>query len=272
MTTDATTRRARAAAALAPQAAEDPQVLTSVTDEEILALTGDGLGFDLPWVTARESRAEGFSRDEARWTATRSLISRGLLAPEAAVAQIEQREVDGDPASWTPNILLTGIIARRMLVPLQIRADGPTTDRVSIASMFVDHDGTVLQELISPDGIHHFTMSDATRAASVLRHRVDPGGHAGDSSAGGVVRGTLAELEAVPGIGASLAPGASRTRVRLSDRRDRSEASLLVASGPAGVVVVRDLPDGADQFEATSATAAELDEFVTSFFTVEDLG
>ncbi|GAA1487350.1 hypothetical protein [Brachybacterium sacelli] len=88
-------RQLAAAAALAPHSEGDPQALLSITDEEILALTENGAGFDLPWVVARESRPEGFSREDARLSAARSLISRGFLAPESALAQLEQREVEG---------------------------------------------------------------------------------------------------------------------------------------------------------------------------------
>lgn len=271
MNTDAPTRQTAAAAALAPHAEGDPQVLTSITDEEILALTGDGIGFDLPWVTAREARPEGFSRDEARLSAARSLVARGLFAPESAVAAIERREAVGDPEAWTPNILLTGIVARRMLVPLQIRADGPTVERVSIASMFVDHDGTVLQELVSPDGIHHFSMSDTAHAADVLRHRIDPGGRAAGSPVTDVVTGSYEQLEASDEIGPLLHGAEHRTRVRVTDRRDRLSPSLLVASGPAGVVVVQEAEDG-ELLEAAAASAAQLEELALSLFTIAPQG
>lgn len=276
----APSRELAAAAALAPHAEGEGHLLSSLTDEEILALTGDGIGFDLPWVQARESRAEGFSRGEARLTARRSLIARGLLAPELAMAALEQREPTGDAGAWTPNLLLTGIVARRALVPLQVRLDGPTVDRVSIVSLFVDHDGTVLQELVSPDGIHHFRISGTPAAAGVLRERLDPQGAADASPPTPVVTGTLAELEASAELGPVLASARFRTRVRSNDRRDGSSLSLLVAAADLGVVVLQEAAvDGASQaagpdplLEGTMATAAQLEELALSLLSLEPAG
>lgn len=255
----ATARQVAAAGALAPHAAGAGRPLPSLTDEEIIALVDEDAlaGFDLPWVDGRESRPTGFSRAEARLSAARSLLARGVLAPESAVAQAEGRRVEGDPSAYVPDALLTGILARRVLSPLVVRIEGPLQDRVTIVVMFVDHDGSVLVEQVSPDGLHHFAMCDREHAARLLVGRLLPPDVPAVDPASAV--GTWDELLADPQVGPVLEDARRRSRVQVLDRRDGARDRLLVLAGPRGLALVEGDEERSDPASDTPLRAALAD-------------
>ena len=167
-----------AAGALAEHATGDLRRISGLTDEEILALVRaeDLADFDLPWVTARESVHPEYSRDEARLAALRSLIVRGGVTTERIMAVVEDREAGPDAQMFTPSALLSGILARRALAPTAVRVVGPAGDLAPVMGIFVDEDGSVMHEVTSADGLHHFLMSDLEHAVEALLARVDPEG------------------------------------------------------------------------------------------------
>lgn len=258
-----------AAAALASHAQDEGTALLSLTDEELLALTGDGTGIDLPWIDGREGTGSAFSREEARLSAGRSLLARGLLAPESAMAALESRDVVGDPEALTTGIVVAGILARRRMVPWEIRVDGPEQDRVAIVRLFVDHDGTVLHELVSPDGLHHFAVGDVPHSQNLLRGRL---GQVPDGAPASVdvVHGTWSDIEASEELGPVLAAGTVRSRLVLSDHRTGEAQTLLLLVGPQGAVLTRE--SSAEQqepaLEAVLISREDLDHLLVDMFTV----
>lgn len=259
-----------AAGALAEHATGELRRISGLTDEEILALvrTEDLAGFDLPWVTARESLHPEYSRDEARLSALRSLIVRGGVTTERIMAAAEDRETGPDPRAYTPSALLSGILARRALAPTAVRVVGPAGDPAPTLRVFVDEDGSVMHEVTSPDGLHHFLMSDLEHAAEALLARVDPEGVTPSRAvAEGVHTGSWEELEHDDALGPVLASASRRTRLRIEDRRESSRAELSLAVGPEGSVVLRSAADG-DALEAVAVEVEELRELLASLLEV----
>ncbi len=158
------------AGALARHGLEGPTSLLSLTDEEVLALVDDPEqeAVHLPWVSAQEGSDQGFSRLQARLSSARSLFARGILAPEFAVAQIEGRTPRTDTGRPTPNALVTGIIVRRRHAVVTVDAVDELRPRGAL-QLFVDSDGSILQEQVSAEGIHHFVMTEQESALGVLR-------------------------------------------------------------------------------------------------------
>jgi hypothetical protein len=164
------------AGALSRHARTGPTALISLTDEELLALIDDpdGSSVHLPWVTAQESSPAGFDRTQARLSALRSLLARGVVGPESAVAATERRAVDGDPSRLVATGLVTGIITRRRAAVTTVEMVDETVARGAL-SLHVDRDGTTLQEQVSTEGLHHFTMLDVTDATRSARTFCAPG-------------------------------------------------------------------------------------------------
>jgi hypothetical protein len=251
-----------AAGALAEHATGDLLRISGLTDEEILAL--DLADFDLPWVTARESIHPEYSRDEARLAALRSLIVRGGVTTERIMAAAEGRGTGPDPHTFTPSALLSGILARRALAPTAVRVAGPAEEPSPTMRSFVDADGSVLHEVTSPDGLHHFLMSDLEHAVEALLARVDPEGATPERAAlEGVHSGSWEELERDDVLGPVLASASRRTRLRIDDRRAGSRSELSIAAGPDGSVILRAAADGS-ALEAVAVSAEELRELLAS--------
>ncbi len=261
-----------AAGALARHADGDLTRISGLTDEEILALTGpdDAAGFDLPWVTARERGDTGFSREEARLSALRSMIVRGGVTQERTMATVEGRESGPDPSTLTPSALLTGILTRRSLASRTLRISGPEQEGTTVLRVFVDADGTVMHELTSPDGLHHFFMSDLRHAGVSVRRRLDPGSmtSAGDAGAE-VVTGTWSTLEQDATIGPTLMSATTRSLLEIDDRGRGRHHEVVVAAGPTGTAVIRSGEDR-EALEAVLVDRTELEELVEALLRPED--
>lgn len=164
------------AGALSRHAGTGPTALLSLTDEEMLALLNDpdDSSVHLPWVTAQESSPAGFDRTQGRLTAMRSLLARGVVGPESAVAAAERRAVDGDPGRLVATGLATGIITRRRAAATTVEMVDEIVPRGALC-LYVDRDGTTLQEQISTQGLHHFTMLDVADAIGNARTFCAPG-------------------------------------------------------------------------------------------------
>lgn len=164
-------REITSAGVLARHAAPGPTALITFTDEEMLALVTDPEqeGVALPWIDDQEASVDGFSRRQAKLTAMRGLLARGVVAPEAVIADLEKREPDGEPHRLVASALATGIVTRRRLAALTVDVTDLFDDGRGRLALFVDRDGTVLQEQISGQGVHHFVMQDIAVSVDALR-------------------------------------------------------------------------------------------------------
>lgn len=264
-------RTIMAAGALAEHATGELRGISGLTDEEILALVSseDLEHFDLPWVTAREKASSAYSRDEVRVAALRSLIVRGGVSTEQIMAAVEGRETGAAPQSFTPSALLSGILARRALAPRALRVSSPEGEPSTTTRTFIDTDLSVMHEMTSPDGLHHFFMSDLDHAADAIVSRIDPEGVTPVGPVlGELVTGSWRDLEQDPSLGPLLASAQQRCRITLEDRREGVRTDLSVAVGERGSIVLRGAADGAT-LEAVAVSAADLRELVSSLLDVD---
>ena len=265
-------RAIMAAGALARHAEGDLTRISGLTDEEILALVGPehAAAFDLPWVVARERAGTGFSRDEARLSSLRSLLVRGGVTQERTIAAAEGRESGTDPGTFTPSALLTGILTRRSLAPRALRVSGPEQDDATVLRVFVDSDGTVMHELASPDGLHHFFMSDLSHAGVSLLGRLDPEGATTASAQDQeVITGTWSELDQDAAIGPVLSSATTRSLLEIDDRSSHGHHEIVVAVSPSGTAVIRSAEDG-DDLEAVLVSRSELEELIATLLRTTD--
>ncbi|MCG7308568.1 hypothetical protein [Brachybacterium sp. ACRRE] len=276
-------------AAGALRAQFDPQVqplrvLITLTDEELLVLhdSTEPVGLDLPWISARERNGSGFSRREARLSATRSMVARGLLAPDSVLARVEGRPVVASPDSVTPNALLAGIQGRVVLSPLLVRVDAPLKDGAEIVNCYVDTDESTLIERVSPDGLHQFLMCSRDRARELLQERLTKfsAPAPGDEREAGSPRtvrtvvesdwdGLLSDSE----VGPLLAAPTTRSRISTVHRPDGATDSALVVFSDDGAAVVVDAQtstadggasDPSAKLRAGTATRSDIRRLVDS--------
>ena len=253
-------RALSAAAALSRHGTGDLVRLTGLTDDEILALNGadSASEFDLPWISARESMNPSFSRDEARLGALRSLILRGHILHEGTMSTIEKREPLDDATAYMPDALMTGILTRRALSPRTVRVADTLDEATTVLRLFIDTDGTVLHELITPDGLHHFFMSDLPHAGTAVLHRVDPSRRTpGESAEEGIFHGDMATLAADDRFAPVIANAAPSSQIIVTERASRVSEEYRVAVSDAGTAVLR--PSMSDEdVEAIQVSLPEL--------------
>lgn len=260
-------REVTAAGALARHAHDGSTMLVSLTDEELLFLVGtdNSAELRLPWIEQMEQRPEGYRREDGLQSASRSLLARGWVGAEVAIAQAEQREPQGDPSGLTANALLTGVVSRRRLSGVVLELDSLTRPENGKVLLFVDQDGTVLHEQVLRSGIHSFLMENLETAKTRLSERVDPDGRAAED--GTAVRGSWEEILADPSIGETIRTATDQSSLRTIDRTAESERALWIFSGPAGTVAMQVEPDS----ESTDLEDASLAAIPVGTATLQSL-
>lgn len=266
-----------AAGALATDLSTTPRLLTTLTDEELTALTGaERPGQILPWLDGLRSRVPEYGAQEAVLTGARSLRARGLTAPESTLARLESREIIGETADVRASLVVTGIIARRAVSPRRLtfshEGEGPTLTVV----FSIDSDDSVLQEQVSPDGLHHFLIQDKASAHRALTGLVDEGRAGEDTPATPpsqrFASGPWDELATIFGI----RDASSVRRIDLYDRPADAEETLWWARSAAGPVVLRRSEDEEHheqeetRLDATAVEDGERDELLREMLMVAD--
>ncbi|MGP9582219.1 MULTISPECIES: hypothetical protein [unclassified Brachybacterium] len=272
-------RIATAAAALARHADPGPTALGSLTDEQLVVLHGTSKAPALltPWLD--RSTATDAQRELLLSSAARGQLAAGAIAPEGTLAKVEGREPVGDPEDLLPTALPAGIVGRRVYSSRRVTATDLDDPARGAIQAFADLDGTVMQEQISANGIHHFTMSSVDSAARVqvlwLLGAPDPESAPTEEQAAEVRSGTLEELTADPEIGVLLSSATRRVRILAEDRAEGVEQVLWVLHDGESTVALQpsEHGTGAPSLEASvlevvrvgpDGLRAQLAEFMTS--------
>ncbi|WP_246957285.1 hypothetical protein [Brachybacterium sp. Marseille-Q7125] len=158
-------RIATAAAALASRAHEGPTALLSMTDEQLLVLSGRDPNSALvtPWVDAHAQSEQ--DHDLLLRSTARAMLAGGQVSTESTLAALEERDPMGEPSDLLPVPVAAGVLGRRGYSQLRVTATDLDASERGALQQFADSDGTVMLEQISANGIHHFTM--CTREAAI---------------------------------------------------------------------------------------------------------
>ncbi|HEX7351808.1 hypothetical protein [Brachybacterium sp.] len=266
-----------AAGALAGDLGPTPRLLTTLTDEELLALTGPDRPVNrLPWLDGLRERVPGYGFEEAVLAGARSLRARGLTAPEEALAAIESRDRIGDGSAVRAGLVVTGIISRRAAARRRLALRRESDPQGLSVAFHVDSDGTILQEQVSGEGLHHFLIQDLSSALRALHSLLeddedtDDSGGADQGEERSLVSGTWHQVS----VALDIADRTTVTRLDLVDQAAGASETLWIARSPEGPVVLRaadgdetgTAPDGTAldgaALEATPLNAPERDELL----------
>lgn len=271
-------REVAAAGALASMIDEDPSPLITLTDEELFTLYGrEGEGrFASPWLDRLAvDRGQRFDVGMLSSVLRRSMIARGMIAPEAILAAAEKREPVGDPQAMAGNFLLTGILTRRNHAAVRLEAVGHAPEERGAHGIFVDRDRTVLYEQTSPAGLHHFTIQNVSNSVDLLRTFVlgratgeaDETVEGSDPEEQDVVlwRGTMEGAHADPALLEHTGELIAATRISLSGSQASQSGELHFVSGRDALVILQpdqELVSGEDMVIARAIAPKELDELL----------
>jgi len=247
-------------------ATDGPARLGSFTDEEIVAL--DGLDTEqivpTPWISAN---AEEVPSRIAASVAIRSMIARRLVLPAELLAD-SWDDLGDDPRRLYAADPVQGILTLRRtasgVTTLQRVVDGQTHHLVYYS---FDADG-MLEEEITQDGFHHFTILPGSQAPERALTLVDQDTVA--SADGAPMHLRVDEVEADPVLGPALADTRALT-VLTSVRRD-VEPVQFTFYATSERLLISQVEDGAAPGESSTLNFVEASTETTTALLAEILG
>ncbi|MGP9538885.1 hypothetical protein ACT3SP_12795 [Brachybacterium sp. AOP43-C2-M15] len=251
-----TERDAAGAYEILAAAAEAPSVLAVLTDEELLALGGK----DAVQIAGSPFLDQLDIPDEASASiALRSLIARGLVTLDD-----EQAEAEGDQLSTqapgTARVAqldrtLAGLMTLRGAPRALLNLTRRVADQSTAITVYVFPEGGLLEELVTADGYHHFSVPTREAMPARLARYVDQAQVAGAEDRP-VYEGSVEGLE----------DPADPTAQRLADTRALTVMTAADADGTGAqvslmatseAVLAMDTPDGAGESTEVRELSAE---------------
>lgn len=259
-------RIATAGAALASRADPGPTALGSFTDEQLRVLSGpanENTSLLTPWL---DSAAPDQAQQELLLaSAARGMLAAGVIGPERTFAEAEGRTPDDDPDGLVPAALPAGIIARRRYSQLLVTITDVDEPERGFIQLFADRDGTVMQEQVSGQGVHHFTMCTIDSAMRVVRVWMlgspQEESHYSASNAAEVWTGTMSDLRSVATLSAALNAPKRRVAVQAEDRAASTLQRLWVVRDDETLIALEaasagDAPDALDDTTLSAVTVS----------------
>lgn len=202
MSTPAPTERDAAAAfELLSRAQEEPPVLAVLTDEELLAI--DGIDApqvaDTPFTDREDVDAAAYAS-----AAFRSLIARGLVVidDDAQETEGELLTEGTERRALQLDRTLAGIAALRRGPLGVLSAHRQVADQLTELLVYVFPAGGILEELVTADGFHHFSLPLRAAVPERLAVYLDPRDVAGEDAT--LFSGPVDALEADSEVTARL--------------------------------------------------------------------
>ncbi|GAA1320762.1 hypothetical protein GCM10009592_00310 [Brachybacterium rhamnosum] len=239
-----TERDAAAAYELLSTASEDPAVLAVLTDEELTALAGAEAAALAGTPFLDESELE---RGAAAAIALRSLVARGLvqLTDEGRETEGEDLATGAEPRRAAQlDRTLAGLLTLRTSPLALVHLTRRVADQTTSLLLSLHPHGGVLEELITADGFHHFSLPAREAVPARLARYVDADQVAGEAD-GATTTATAAELDA----------GTTEISRRLQDARaltvvtsaDGGTSSQLTVVATTDAVLAMDTPQDAGE-------------------------
>ena len=246
---------AAAAADVLDRAGEsNPEMLVALSDEQLAALDGYARAqfTATPWLDEHADQ-----RRFAAGVGLRSLIAAGQVSGGIEPSIGRQQ--------WTAEPMIAGCLVLRRTATLFTTAErtvqtaqGPEVQRLH----YYVHQGGVLEEEVTPLGIHRFTSLRAAQVNARLLAVVDPAGVAADG--GEPIQVRASELAASP-LAQRLAATRALTVFTIVTTADGGVSQASVYATGDEVLVMEALDPGADDpvLEFRSVDSAELHALAT---------
>lgn len=244
-----TERDAAGAFEILAAASDSPSTLAVLTDEELTALGGlDAVQMTgTPFLDQLEIGA-----DVAASIALRSLIARGLVTLDDAIAEPEGEQLSTAEAA-APRVAqmdrtLAGLMTLRGAPLALMNLTRQVSDQTTAITVYVFPQGGLLEELVTADGFHHFSVPTRAAMPARLARYADQAQVAGSE-----------DRVIYEGPTAALEDPAEPVASRLADTRALTVLTSADAEGATGQVTLMATSDAV----LTMDTPEELSEATT---------
>lgn len=159
----------------------EPGVLLILTDEEIAGLAGASA---LELLGSPYLSQDGVDRTASAAAALRSLTARGLVRPGGESVEDEGEVISG-PGEAPRRAMqldrhLAGVVTLRHIPDAMVTTSRTLNGGTTTLAHYLYPRGGVLEEYISIDGFHHFSVPDPDSVAERIRRFTDPFEAAGE--------------------------------------------------------------------------------------------
>lgn len=153
----------------------DPGMLIILTDEEIMALDGTSA---LELLGSPYLSQDAVDPEPSAAAALRSLVARGMARPGAEDRENEGDVISGeqDPAARPVQLdrRLAGVITLRRIPEAMVTTQRTLQGGTTTLAHYLFPQAGVLEEFVSIDGFHHFSVPDLGSVPERIRRFVDP--------------------------------------------------------------------------------------------------
>ncbi|GAA1487022.1 hypothetical protein [Brachybacterium fresconis] len=240
-----TERDAAGAYEILAAATSEPEVLVVLTDEELIALAGTE-ATELAGTPFLDTA--GLERDPAAAVALRSLVARGLVVLEEDGRENEGEDLgDGSPARRTAQLdrTLAGLLTLRSSPLALANLTRRVADQTTSLMVYLFPQSGVLEEFITADGFHHFSVPARQAVPGRLARYADAAEVAGAAD-GGSIEGTVAGIESsTDPLAARLQDTRALTVLTTAHEDVTTQVSIMATSD--GVLVMDTPQDEAEQ-------------------------
>lgn len=244
-----TERDAGTAFQVLANASDDPEVLAVLTDEEILAVDGVETEqvTDMPFTDQESVDSAVYAA-----AATRALIARGLLLTQPEQPEGEPLEGPAGERSLQLDPTIAGLTTLRRSPVAMLSAHRQVADQLTALFEYAFPAEGMLEELVTADGFHHFSVPTAGAVAGRLVRYIDPDQVASGSTE--LFRGPMEGLDGRAELTASLDDARAITILTGVDGPRRFQHTLFTTSD--GVI---DLDTGGGVATEQEVTLREVD-------------
>lgn len=259
-----TERDAAGAMELLASASEDPELLIVLTDEEIVALAGrDALSFaGSPYLDQ-----EGVDESAHAAAALRSLIARGLVVTVDEAMETEGEAIIGTAQDRAVQIdrPIAGLLMLRATASAVVHVTRQVAEQTTRLVLHVETDGGVLEEFVSADGFHRFSVPTPSAAVERLARYIDPNGIAGEES-GEPVTAPISELDSAEGeLAEKLADTRTLSVLTSVSANVASQATIFATS--EGVYAMDTPEEGESEATVSEQSATALRDLLRDVLT-----
>lgn len=192
------------AAAVLTSGENDVTAIAVLTDEEILALDGVDTAQFVPMPFLDEKVPSREERELLARTAARILMTRRDVISEVEASEAEERPLaEENLRKVTVEPTLTGVLFLRRSSRAVVMFERQVSEQTHRLYYYLHRDGVVLEEEVTADGVHMFTVMPQEKAVPRIHYLIDQAGIGGED--GEALDIPVDQLENHPELGERLA-------------------------------------------------------------------